>query len=221
MAFVKELARNVTSSNLPVAGLRRGSTREETDVSVYRTKPACADNSKEGTAGREIKLSSNYFRLINKPEFEFSEYHVKFEPELDIEGIRKAFMAKQKDVLGGYLYNGQNLLYLTRRLPKDRNVFSCETREGHEYRMTIEHTGNIIQTTDGRFLMILNLILRRTMDGLKLQLVGRNLYDPKNKVKFTYKLFRIVGLNETPHSGDNQRVQCPTLARLHHLDSSA
>lgn len=36
--------------------------------------------------------------------------------------------------------------------------------------------------TESQSLQILNLILRRAMGGLELQLVGRNFYDPDAKV---------------------------------------
>lgn len=61
-------------------------------------------------------------------------------------------------------------------------AFECKDREGTLYTMYLVRTPEIISVTDSRVFKILNIILRRAMGGLKMELVGRNLYDPKNKV---------------------------------------
>jgi aubergine len=153
----------------------------------YRTRPDSI-NSKAGTSGNPVKLSANYFKMVRKPTFAFTLYRVDFEPDFEIEGLRKAFVGRQREYLGGYLFDGQNMLYLTRRLPDDLVTFQVESREGQEYKMTIKYTGTQIDMTDNRASQILNIILRRTMDGLQMQLVGRNMYDAGNKVSWKDKI---------------------------------
>lgn len=58
-------------------GQKRGTTRENQHV-PYRTNPL-KESSKQGTSGREVTLSSNYFRLKNLPKFAFTLYRVDFE----------------------------------------------------------------------------------------------------------------------------------------------
>lgn len=60
--------------------------------------------------------------------------------------------------------------------------FECEDRENNKYTMTLQNTGTSIQMTDASAMQVLNLILRRAMDGLEMQLVGRNMYYPQNRV---------------------------------------
>jgi aubergine len=147
---------------------------------VYKTKPDLP-NSKEGTSGTPVSLSANYFKLIRSPEFEFNLYRVDFEPEFDLVALRKRFIYDQRELFGGYLFDGKNMLYLTRRLKKEEMKFECESREGDKHTMIVKNTGTRIEMTDGMAMQILNIILRRTMDGLKMQEVGRNLYDPQSK----------------------------------------
>lgn len=164
-------------------GAKRGTNRD-CSLKVYKTKPDDL-NKKTGTSGNPVKLSANYFKLIRKPTFEFTLYHVDFEPNVDILPLRKAFIGQQREYLGGYLFDGQNMIYLTRRLPDDLVTIQVTSREGQTYKMTIKYTNVKIEMTSDMAMQVLNLILRRTMEGLKMQLVGRNLYDAGNKVKRT------------------------------------
>lgn len=122
-------------------------------------------------------------QLNRRPEFTFQLYRVDFEPEIDFPPLRKAFVGAQREIFGGYLFDGQNMIYLTRRLPENDMTFSMTSREGNDYKMKVKNTGAQIEMTDGMAIQIFNLILRRMMEGLNLQLVGRNLYDPVNKVR--------------------------------------
>lgn len=149
---------------------------------VYTTKPPSVRDSKSGTSGSPLKLSANYFKLIRKPKFEFALYRVDFKPEIENAAMRKAFVGHHKELLGGYLFDGQSMIYLTHRLQEQQLTLSIESREGVTYQMIIKNTGAVIEATDSMASQILNVILRRTMDGLNMQLVGRNLYDPENKV---------------------------------------
>lgn len=159
--------------------------REDRPLTMYKTRPPTAEANKEGTAGKEVSLSANYFQLKQKSGFEFCLYRVDFEPDIDHAGMRKAFVAQHKSKFGGYLFDGQSQLFLTRRLELDFSRFECVSREGQTYALLVKKTPQVIKMTDMTATHILNLILRRTMDGLKMQLVGRNLYDPLSKVKLS------------------------------------
>lgn len=71
--------------------------------SVFITRPKNVSN-KCGTTGKEVSLSANYFEVEQLPDFELTQYHVDFEPSLDIAKIRNAFIAKEKPILGGEFY---------------------------------------------------------------------------------------------------------------------
>lgn len=174
-------------------GHKRGTVREQRNLgpNFHRTTPLAQGNSKEGTSGRILTLSANYFKMIRKPNFEFTLYRVDFEPDIELAGLRKAFVGKLSEQLGGYLFDGANMIYLTHRLEQERIEINVTSRELQEYRMTIKNTGKTIEMDDSMANQILNLILRRTMDGLKMELVGRNLYDPIKKVSCSLLLKKI------------------------------
>jgi len=169
-------------------GVGRGGARDQRPLAegLFSAKPASAKESKKGSSGQEVNLSANYFQLMQTTEnakIEFYQYRVDFFPELDDGNLRKALIKKQD--LRGYLYDGASSLYVTRPLHCDPLQLKVETREGHEYEITIKKTDNIISMTDVRATQVLNLILRRMMGGLNMQLVGRNLYDAGNLVSIT------------------------------------
>lgn len=147
---------------------------------IYLTKPENIQ-SKEGSSGDVVKLSANYFRLSQTEAFQFNCYRVDIEPEIDDDRMRRGMLGQHSEALGGYLFSGHNL-FLTHRLPEDITKLESVSREEVVYRITIKNTKRVIKMTDGVGFQILNLILRRAMAGLKMQLVGRNLYDPNNKV---------------------------------------
>ena len=74
------------------------------------------------------------------------------------------------------MFDTKNTIYLTQKLKQDPFVVDATDREGKVYKITVKYAA-IVDMTSSTSLQILNLILRRAMDGLKLQLVGRNLFD--------------------------------------------
>lgn len=85
-------------------------------------------------------------------------------------------------IISGYLYDGASILFITARLPQDQMTFDCETREGKNYKLTLKNTKQTIDRSDPRVLLVLNIMLRRAMEGLNLKLIQRNLFDPENAV---------------------------------------
>ncbi|CAO1306056.1 unnamed protein product [Diamesa serratosioi] len=161
----------------------RGSIKEKAKVlEIVHTKPA-EINSKKGTVGRAIDLKTNHFPVKKGKHFVFQQYYVAFIPDVEIPIVRKALIREHKKVLGGYLYDGVSTIYLTKSLEKDTTDFAGKLKDDSLVKITVKKTMSLITATDGRVLQLLNLILRRSMEGLKLQLVGRNLYDAGAVIK--------------------------------------
>ncbi len=53
---------------------------------------------------------------------------------------------------------------------------------GTEYKLIFKDSGEQISLATSTGIRVLNTILRRAMDGLKMKLVQRNLYDPGNAI---------------------------------------
>lgn len=161
----------------PADGTER-KRRDRLEMVVSRTD---AQQSKKGKTGQPLQLQANYFRIVKKPSWSLYQYHVDFEPAIELVGLRKRFIYEQKPVLGGYLYDNGKILYLTQRIPNDLLNVAVKDRDEKEYQMTVKWVA-VVEMTTKESLQVLNVILRRSMDGLNLQLVNRNLFDAANKI---------------------------------------
>lgn len=135
----------------------------------YRTNPRDPENSKQGKSGksgREVNLSANYLRLSEHSAF--SLYRFDFEPDIDIIGIRKKFVFDQKADFGGFVYDGANMRYFTRRVPREvmtlTNVLPPKELPQDD---TQKH--RCCHCNDGTMMRVLNIILKKAMDGLEMK----------------------------------------------------
>ncbi|KAG4066173.1 hypothetical protein HA402_014473 [Bradysia odoriphaga] len=158
----------------------RGSVRGRTFITdIIRTKPQNVQ-SKKGTSGTPVTLLTNYFRLLKQPDWQLYQYRVDFSPPVELRGLRNRVIFEQKSVLGGYLFDG-TLLFLSVKLPQEITQFMSSDRDGHLIQATVKYTNRVDMNT-AISVQILNLILRRSMEALKLQLVGRNFFDAIAKI---------------------------------------
>lgn len=170
------------------AGRRGDKSEDKTDrprrdrYQIINTVPANF-TTKKGVEGDPIRLKANFFELVKRPNYEMVMYRIDFHPEVDMAPKRKYLMYTQRNLLGAYLYDTQNSVYLTHRLSQDVITVDTQDRENNAYKMTIKF-GTIVSMETRESLQVLNLILRRAMEGLQLQLIGRNLFDPLGKVSF-------------------------------------
>jgi len=147
--------------------------------------------SKKGTDGKPVMLETNFFRLNTKPEWRIVHYHVEFEPSIENPRVRMGVLSNHANILGsGYLFDGLQL-FTTRKFDQQITVLAGKSKLDIDYKISIKFVG-FISTAEPRFLQVLNLILRRSMKGLKLELVGRNLFDPRAKVKCNFKTIKII-----------------------------
>lgn len=132
-------------------------------------------------------LQTNYFRLITLPTWRIYQYHVEFAPSIELKRLKSGILSEHRARFGGYLYDGSKL-FSTVKLPDAQTILHTKSKQGENYVITIKYIG-VISMTEWQSLQVLNLILRRAMEGLKLQLVGRDFYDAVAKVT---KLMPIV-----------------------------
>lgn len=135
--------------------------------------------SKVGTTGQKITCEANYFRLVKQPNWNIYQYRVDFMPEVLDARARRRLIATQRPMLGGYLFDGTQL-FITRSLESEnvtRVIPLEENQQENAYTVTFRLT-RIVAMSESQSLQILNLILRRAMDGLHLETVGRNKFDP-------------------------------------------
>lgn len=147
---------------------------------IVHTRPADVV-SKQGKDGAPIKLVSNYYRVKTKPQWRIEHYHVDFKPDIEVLRVRCGVLSNHAAILGkGYLFDGKQL-FTTKKFESDVTVLQGKSKQDIDYTITIKCVG-FISAAEPRFLQVLNLILRRSMKGLNLELVGRNLFDPHARV---------------------------------------
>ena len=75
---VRPLGRGATRGREPTRGIR---TRPDSQMVLW-TRPA-SQNKKQGAGGTEINLLTNYFSLVQKPDWSLYQYAVTFKPDLE------------------------------------------------------------------------------------------------------------------------------------------
>ncbi|XP_030382857.1 protein aubergine-like [Scaptodrosophila lebanonensis] len=169
-----------------VAGDSRGSVRGRrviTDVVPSRPSEVV---SKSGTSGTQITVQANYFKILKRPEWTIYQYRVDFSPDVDNTRLRRAYLNEHRSLLGGYIFDG-SLLFCAKQFKCPQNsVYVLElvtkNRADESIYIKIKAAGTV-EKADIQQFHVLNLILRRAMEGLKLELVSRNFFDPMAKIK--------------------------------------
>ena len=88
-------------------------------------------------------------------------------------------------------------------------TFKCTSRENQQYTLLIKKTKSTIAMTSKIGMMLLNIILRRAMGGLDLQLLGRNHYDPQAKIMLNdYKIELWPGYVTSIRIHENKILLC-------------
>ncbi|KAM7351597.1 piwi like RNA-mediated gene silencing protein aubergine isoform 2-T2 [Cochliomyia hominivorax] len=193
------LGRATTHRKMPVVE-PQGAIGTEDNRGVVRGKRVIAELvhsrprdlvTKCGSMGDKVSVQTNYFRILRKPKWSIHQYRVDFSPDIDMIRLRTAYLAQHKDLFGGYIFDG-TLLFCTNffmeQVENGQKELLTKNREGETIQIKIKHVG-IVDVSDAQQIQVLNLILRRAMEGLQLQLVGRNFFDPVAKINLdSYKI---------------------------------
>lgn len=190
----------------------RGATRgRRTLHDLVVTRPDFVADNKKGSSGRAVSLTANYFRLQTMPSWKIYQYHVDFEPQIDITGARKALFRTHRERFQGFIFDGAILLTST-KLDEDEVVYPTRREDGQEYRIKVRFIKNV-SMTDEMSLMVLNNILRRGMEGLRLQIVGRNFFDAAAKIPIpAYKLELWPGYITSIRQHENDVLLCAEIS---------
>uniref|UniRef100_A0A336LSU2 CSON003002 protein n=1 Tax=Culicoides sonorensis TaxID=179676 RepID=A0A336LSU2_CULSO len=147
---------------------------------IVHTRPESLGNSKKGFSGTIAHLTTNYFRLVRKPEWSIFQYRVDFKPDIEALFIRKALLRPFTQHFNGYLFDG-TMIFSSTKLPNDITEFTSAQSDGTPVTISIKYVKEVLMS-EMASLQILNIIMRRAMEGLNLQLVGRNFFDAIAKI---------------------------------------
>ena len=153
-------------STMAVGGTAAGGAAEErpqrgvTEDSLV-TKPA---NVAEitGSYGRQLKVRTNYFRLIQHADFQgFFQYQVKYNPPIESRNLKFMLLKDHAELLGTVRAFDGMILYLPHRLPEiETKLMSTRRSDGSSVEITIKFT-NEFPFNSPTTMQLLNIIFRR------------------------------------------------------------
>ncbi|XP_072749507.1 piwi-like protein Siwi [Anoplolepis gracilipes] len=146
---------------------------------IYVTRPANLA-TKKGTSGTHVTLQTNHFRVPTVPNWCLYKYRVDFEPEETRTFIRKGLLKLHKEKVGAYIFDG-TVLYTSRRLADKVELVSTRQSDDTPVKIIIRCVGAMVRD-DPHYIQIFNIIMRKCLEHLRLQLVGRDYYDARNRV---------------------------------------
>ncbi|XP_054007565.1 piwi-like protein Siwi isoform X1 [Hylaeus anthracinus] len=138
--------------------------------------------TKKGTSGSPVNLQSNYFKLLTTTDWCLYQYRVDFAPEEDRTMVRKGLLKLHKEALGGaYVFDG-TVLYTSVRIQDTLELWSVRKSDDTKIRITVRLVGDMAKG-DYHYIQFFNIIMRKCLGLLNLQLVGRDYFDARSKVE--------------------------------------
>ncbi|NXI47583.1 PIWL1 protein, partial [Galbula dea] len=137
--------------------------------------------SRTGSSGSVIKLTANYFCLTSRPQWSLYQYHVDYSPVMEARRLRTALLYQHEKLIGKTRAFDGSILLLPKKLEKKVTVVLSKTRNGEDVKITITLT-NELPPTSPSCLQFYNIIFRRLLKILNLQQIGRNYYNPNDRI---------------------------------------
>jgi len=134
--------------------------------------------------GSFVELHTNYFAVNNMPNSRMEQWRVDFKPDSDNMFLKKRLVNSLMTELGHFVFDG-TLLYTFYKLaggddPRVNRVVT-DPESNQQYTIVMKLVGEV-HSDETRYLLVLNIILRKCMEHLKLAKVGREFYDPLGEV---------------------------------------
>ncbi|KAM9446701.1 piwi-like protein 2 [Clarias gariepinus] len=135
---------------------------------------------KLGTKGEPVSIASNHvpIRCMNEAVY---QYHVTFTPNVESTGMRFAMMREHRETTGDVVAFDGFILYLPKRLEQVVYLKAERKTDNQEINIKIQMT-KILPPHSDLCIPFYNILLRKVMKILGLNLIGRNHYDPKSAV---------------------------------------
>jgi len=138
--------------------------------------------NKEGTQGQQCRIVSNFFKVNKLPNNTgIFQYNVSFSPDIQSPKLKSALLYEMEDVMGKTRCFDGMTLFLPIRIKEDVTVKPVTTRQGNEITITIKYTNDVPENSPSR-VQLMNILFRKQLRAMKMQLVGRNYYHPDKKI---------------------------------------
>ncbi|XP_065515119.1 piwi-like protein 2 isoform X2 [Lathamus discolor] len=142
--------------------------------------PATASRAVPGVKaapkGTALVLGLNSVKIQCQNDAVF-QYHVTFSPEVECRGVRLAMLKEHRAVLGDVMAFDGSILFLPIRLPQLISLKVQRRSDGEEVTIAIQIT-KVLEPSSHLCIPFYNVVFRRVMRILDMQLVGRNFFEP-------------------------------------------
>jgi aubergine-like protein len=137
---------------------------------------------KEGTAGTKVQIVSNFFKVLKLPNNTgLFQYNVTFEPDIQSNKLKSALLHDMDDILGTTrCFDGMSM-FLPKKLPDAITTKTVKTRQGNDITLKVMFT-NAVPENSPSVVQLMNILFRKQLRAMKMQLVGRNYYHPDRKI---------------------------------------
>ncbi|KAL1139698.1 hypothetical protein AAG570_006676 [Ranatra chinensis] len=133
-------------------------------------------------------LKANYFKLLTHTDWALYQYRVDFSPEEERTSVRKALLRVHKEILRGFIFDGTLLFTAHRLSPDPLTLYSCRDSDNEKITITIKKVSDLAMG-DAHYIQFFNILMRKCLGHLSMQLVGRNFFDARAKIEIpNYKL---------------------------------
>lgn len=146
---------------------------------IIHTKPNDLA-TKQGNTGKKITVTTNYFQMTERLMWDVYQYRVDFSPEPEIIGKKKSLLYQHTNVLQCNMFDG-SVLFKIEKLEKDVTELVSLDRDGSLVKITIKYV-RMLMSTEGAFIQLQNIILKKAMDCLGLVEINHQHYDVKSKI---------------------------------------
>ncbi|XP_068166185.1 piwi-like protein 2 [Antennarius striatus] len=136
--------------------------------------------TKTATQGPPVTISANHITILCKNEAVY-QYHVTFTPNIESMAMRFGMMKEHCSTTGEVVAFDGAILYLPVKLDEVMILKSVRRTDNEEIQVKIQMT-KILPPISDLCIPFYNVVLRRALKIIGLNLVGRNHYNPENAV---------------------------------------
>ncbi|XP_051162825.1 piwi-like protein Siwi isoform X2 [Leptopilina boulardi] len=176
---------------------------------ILRTRPDHI-KIKTGTYGALVKLETNYFKFNTTTNWALHQYRVDFSPEEDRTFVKRRLFNRILDSpFIPNIFDGSVLTTINEiKNPLEYTVTHTED-ESKIVHIKIRHVASLLNKADYGYIQLFNLLSRRALENLKLQLIGRNYFDPKQTIVIPqYQLEVWPGYLTSIRQHENSTLMC-------------
>nr|BCS90542.1 piwi protein [Cladonema pacificum] len=145
-------------------------------------KEKSADHS-QSKSGSHANIASNFFKVETLPNFTgLHQYAVAFEPDINSPKLKSGLLHNLDDILGATRCFDGNTLFMPVKLNDQVTTKSVTSKQGNPFQIKITYV-QLIPMNSPSVVQIMNIVFKKQLKTIGMQLIGRNYYRPQRKIE--------------------------------------